>query len=366
MQYRDFCQERVSVLGYGCMRFPTADGKIDEAKALPLLERAFERGVNYYDTAYPYHDGESESFLGRCFVKKHRSDIFLATKSPIWLLKTEEDFERIFNEQLSKLGTDYIDFYLLHALDAEGWDKVKQLKVIDNLKKLKAEGKIRHAGFSFHDSFDVFREIVDYWDEWEFCQIQLNYINVDHQAGLAGLEYANQKGLGVIIMEPLLGGRLASPPPQVRRVLGGDKTPVEYSLNFLWNRPEVGLLLSGMGAMEQVEENVALADKSRVGMMSEQELNMLAEAKRVFDNHAFVACTACGYCMPCPSGLDIPEIYKLYNRTAWSGKKAAKEEYLKLSVNAEACVGCEACVRHCPQNIQTPAMMQEIVKAFAD
>lgn len=367
MQYRDFCGERVSVLGYGCMRFPvTADNKIDEAEANALLELAFDNGVNYYDTAYPYHNGESEGFLGRSFIKNHRDDIFIATKSPVWMIKTEADFDRIFAEQLERLGVDYVDFYLFHALDAEGWQTMKRLDLISRAKALKAEGKIRHIGFSFHDSFDVFREIIDSWDGWEFCQIQLNYINIDHQAGIKGLEYANAKGLDVVIMEPLLGGRLADPPTQVKKVLKKGKSPVEYALSFLWNRPEISLLLSGMGARAQVEQNIAFASEARVGMLSRAELKMLEEAKRVFDNNAFVACTACGYCMPCPQGLDIPQIFKLYNRTAWNGKKSAKEEYDRLTVRADACIGCESCVSHCPQHIQTPGFMKDIIAAFAD
>ncbi len=367
MQYRDFCGERVSVLGYGCMRFPvTDDNKIDEAQANALLELAFDNGVNYYDTAYPYHNGESEGFLGRSFIKNHRADIFIATKSPVWMIKTEADFDRIFAEQLERLGVDYVDFYLFHALDAEGWQTMKRLDLISRAKALKAEGKIRHIGFSFHDSFDVFREIIDSWDGWEFCQIQLNYINIDHQAGIKGLEYANAKGLDVVIMEPLLGGRLADPPTQVKKVLKKEKSPVEYALSFLWNRPEISLLLSGMGARAQVEQNIAFASEARVGMLSRAELKMLEEAKRVFDNNAFVACTACGYCMPCPQGLDIPQIFKLYNRTAWNGKKSAKEEYDRLTVRADACIGCESCVSHCPQHIQTPGFMKDIIAAFAD
>ena len=364
MQYRSLCGEKISVLGYGCMRFPTVNDKIDEKTSADYLEYAFKSGVNYYDTAYPYHNGESEGFLGRTIVKNHRKDIYLATKCPVWLLKTADDFDRIFNEQLTRLGTDYVDFYLMHALDAEGWDTVKQFDLLTKAAKLKSEGKIRHIGFSFHDSLDVFKEIINGWDGWEFCQIQLNYINVDHQAGIAGLEYAKEKGLDVIIMEPLLGGRLANPPSEVKKVLGSAKPPVEFALDFLWNRPEISILLSGMGAMEQVEQNIVYADRAQAGMLSESELETLAEAKRVFDSRPFVACTGCAYCMPCPAGLDIPGIYKLYNRTAWHGKKDAKAEYDKLEEKADSCISCGACLAHCPHNINSPEIMPEIVKAF--
>lgn len=364
MQYRTLCKEKVSVLGYGCMRFPTKDDNIDFETSEKLLERAFSGGINYYDTAYPYHNRQSEDFLGKTIVKNHRKDILLATKCPVWEVNTPEDFDRIFNDQLSKLGTDYIDFYLLHALDSERWEHVLKLGLLERTLALKNEGKIRHIGFSFHDSLDSFKTIINGWDKWEFCQIQLNYINIDHQAGIAGLEYAKSKGLDVIIMEPLLGGRLANPPAEVKKTLGKSRTPVDFALSFLWNRPEVSLLLSGMGAMEQVEDNLALADKAKVGMLSRLELNILAKAKQVFDSKPFVAYTACGYCMPCPAGLDIPHIYSLYNRTAWNGKKAAKEEYDKLPVKADSCIGCGACLEHCPQHIASAAIMPDIAETF--
>lgn len=366
MQYRSFCGEKVSVLGYGCMRFPvTADNKIDEPRAAALLEQAYESGVNYYDTAYVYHDEKSESFVGKTILKNHRSDVFVATKCPVWLVNTAKDFDRIFDEQLERLGTDYVDFYLFHSLGENSWQTMKNLDLIPRAKKLKDEGKIRHIGFSFHDSFDLFCEIIDSFDGWEFCQIQLNYINTDYQAGIKGLEYAAAKGLDVIIMEPLLGGRLASPPTQVKKVLGSAKSPVEYALSFLWNRPEISLVLSGMGAEEQVLQNTSYADKAAVGMLKNTELEILRKAKQVFDNNAFVACTACRYCMPCPGGLNIPGIFKLYNRSAWNGKKTAKEEYDKLDTRADSCLNCGECVSHCPQHIQIPAIMQDVLKAFS-
>lgn len=363
MQYRDFCGEKVSVLGYGCMRFPTVDNKIDFEKSEELVEYAFENGVNYYDTAYMYHNGESEVFLGRTMIKNHRKDIFLADKFPVWLAPSEDGFERVFEEQCKRLGTDYFDFYLMHALDRENWDMIKKFGVLEKAARLKEEGKIRHLGFSFHDSIEVFKEIIDSWDGWEFCQIQLNYINIDHQAGIEGLEYTHKKGLDVIIMEPLLGGRLANPPAQVKKVLGG-RNPVQIALSFLWNRPEIKLVLSGMGAAEQVRDNIEYADRAKVGMLSEEELAALAEAKRVFDSKPFVECTGCNYCMPCPAGLDIPAIYSLYNRTAWHGKDEAKKSYASLSVKADSCIECGACLAHCPQHIDSPSIMKDVVRAF--
>lgn len=366
MQYRSLCGEKISVLGYGCMRFPTVNDKIDEKTSADYLEYAFKSGVNYYDTAYPYHNGESEGFLGRTIVKNHRKDIYLATKCPVWLLKTADDFDRIFNEQLTRLGTDYVDFYLMHALDAEGWDTVKQFDLLTKAAKLKSEGKIRHIGFSFHDSLDVFKEIINGWDGWEFCQIQLNYINVDHQAGIAGLEYAKEKGLDVIIMEPLLGGRLANPPSEVKKVLGSAKPPVEFALDFLWNRPEISILLSGMGAMEQVEQNImSTADRAQAGMA------LLKASLKPSPRQS--ACSTADRLLPAPAVHIVCHvrqgwIFRAYTSftigTAWHGKKDAKAEYDKLEEKADSCISCGACLAHCPQNINSPEIMPEIVKAF--
>ena len=252
MKYREMAGEKISVLGFGCMRFPTTSKNaedIDAEKSAKMLEYAIEKGVNYFDTAYVYHGGKSESFIGGV-LKPYRDKIHIATKCPTWEVKCEEDFDRLLNEQLERLQTDYIDFYLMHALDKDRFKNVvEKFNLIDKLNKAKADGKIRHIGFSFHDDVETFKKIIDANPNWEFCQIQLNYINVKYQAGLEGLEYAHKKGLDVVIMEPLLGGKLANPSPQVAKMLSDEKTPVEWAMDFLWNREEVSLLLSGMGAM---------------------------------------------------------------------------------------------------------------------
>lgn len=367
MKYRTLANEKVSVLGYGCMRFPTVTknaADIDADKAEKMLDLAVRRGINYFDTAYVYHDGRSESFIGGV-LKKYRADIKLATKCPTWHIKSAEDFDRILDEQLERLQTDYIDFYLMHALDRERFNNiVKPFKLIDKLNEAKAAGKIRHIGFSFHDDLDAFKEIVDANPAWEFCQIQYNYINLDYQAGTAGLEYAHKKGLDVIIMEPLLGGKLASPSEQVKKELSDEKTPVEWAMDYLWNRREVSLILSGMGADEQVEQNTGYADKAEIGMLTDEDLNMLKRAKEVFDKMALVPCTKCGYCMPCPFGLDIPRTFEAYNATASLGMDRARELYAAVKTGADKCKKCKKCESVCPQGIPISSVMTKITEIF--
>lgn len=371
MHYRKFTDTELFPLGFGCMRFPTTDGnpnskEIDEEKAIEMLHYAIDHGVNYLDTAYPYHNYHSEVLVGKALKGGYREKTNIATKCPVWEVKSEEDFDRILSDQLNKLGTDTIDFYLLHALDKNRWkDIVLKFDLLSKMDQAKADGKIRHIGFSFHDDLDTFKKIVDGNPSWEFCQIQLNYINTDYQAGLEGLEYAHQKGLSVIIMEPLLGGKLAAPPLQVQKLLPETKKPVEWALDFLWNRPEVGVILSGMGTMEQVCQNITYAKESAVGMLSPQDLDMLANAKKTFDTMALVPCTKCAYCMPCPFGLDIPKIYEAYNRTASLGLEKAKEFYATLEVKADACKKCKKCEKECPQNIESHTLMPEIASVFA-
>lgn len=372
MQYRDFGKtgEKVSALGFGCMRFPTVeeDGKqvVDIDEAVRMVRKAIDSGVNYIDTAYGYHDGKSEHIVSKILADGYRDKVLLATKNPIWLLKTPEDFDRILNEQLERLNTDHVDFYLMHALSLSSWEKtVLPLGIREKMLAAKADGRIKHIGFSFHDNAEAFMTILNGFDEWEFCQIQMNYIDVDNQATLKGMEAASAKGLGVIIMEPLLGGKLAMPPVQVAKVLeNSNRTPVDWSLNYLWSRPEVGVILSGMSTMEQVEENLRLADGAKVGGLNSDELATLDKARHVFLNMALVPCTKCAYCMPCPKGLDIPKIYEAYNLSASSGWKAAVEKYAELKVDAGECIGCKACEKVCPQYIASSELMPNISESF--
>lgn len=369
MQYRTIAGEKVSVLGFGLMRLPVLDGdssKIDADKTYEMIQYAIDNGVNYFDNAYVYHNGASERVAGK-ILEDHglRDKVKLATKLPTWEVKSESDVMRILDDQLEKYRTDHFDFYLCHALDKHRFkDIIQKYNVLPILEQAKADGKIKHIGFSFHDDLDTFKHIIDSYDGWEFCQIQLNYINTEYQAGIAGLEYAASKGIDVIIMEPLLGGKLANPSPQVKKELPESKTPVEWAFDFLWNRPEVKVTLSGMGAMEQVRDNVCYADKAEPGMLSNQEIDQLAKAKSVFDVMALVPCTKCAYCMPCPFGLDIPAIYEAYNQMPVIGGDKAKAIYKKLAVGADKCKKCKSCERICPQGIKASELMPEIAKVM--
>lgn len=371
MKYRNFGKMgmEVSALGFGCMRFPVVkQGEkevIDQERAITMIRHAIDDGVNYVDTAYPYHDGESETLLGKALQDGYREKVYIADKCPVWLVKKEEDFEKYLDEQLEKLGVDSIDFYLLHALDKQRLEEVvKKFNLVKHMEKAKADGKIKHIGFSFHDDLETFKEIVDYYEGWEFCQIQYNYVDVDYQAGMEGLRYAAEKGLGVVVMEPLRGGKLADVAPHLADAFPRDKTPVEWALDFLWDQPEVSLLLSGMSDEKQVEDNLLYADRSAVGMLSEEEHEIYPKAKKVFDTMALVRCTKCGYCMPCPSGIDIPGTFTIYNSTVVSGEEQAKKEYAALETKADACVKCLRCEDACPQHIGISSLMLELSETF--
>lgn len=367
MEYREFGKTglKVSALGFGTMRFPLLeDGSIDEAQAIAMLRHGVDQGINYIDTAYPYHQGQSEVLVGKALKDGYREKVYLATKCPVWKMEKEEDFDQILNEQLEKLQVEYIDLYLLHALSRERWEIVKKFGLLDKMKAAREAGKIRYLGFSFHDEYDVFQEIIDGFDAWDFCQIQYNYINLDYQAGVKGLRYAHDKGLGVVIMEPLLGGKLANLAPHVAEAFRGEKTAVEYALDFLWDQPEVSLLLSGMSTPKQVEDNLTYAARSRVGMVTEEERADYQKAKEIFDKMALVGCTGCAYCMPCPAGISIPEVFTAYNMTASVGSSQAKEAYDRLEVKADACRHCRRCERECPQHIGISQKMTEIAKTF--
>lgn len=367
MKYRYLAGEEVSVLGFGCMRFPVTDksdaSTIDEEKSIAMIRYALDSGITYFDTAYVYHNGKSEEFLAKA-LGQDRHKVKIATKLPTWEIKSEDDFDRILDEQLKRLETDYIDFYLLHALDRSRVDNiVKPFNLIDKMNKAKADGKIKHIGFSFHDDINAFKSIVDMNDAWEFCQIQFNYINTCYQAGLEGLKYAAQKGLGVIIMEPLLGGKLANPPENVKNLLSQSKTPVEWAFDYLWNFDEVKVTLSGMSAMDNVKDNIRYAQSAKAGMLCEEDLNMLGKARAEYEKTALVPCTACGYCMPCPFGLDIPKTFEIYNQCATKGVIAAKETYnTELTTKADMCRKCRKCEKVCPQGIKISELMTKISK----
>lgn len=369
MQYRDFGKTgiKVSALGFGAMRLPILqEEQVDEKRAVSMIRHAIDEGVNYIDTAYPYHQGESERIVGDALRDGYREKTYLATKCPVWKLEDPGDFGEVLEEQLKKLQTDHIDFYLLHALSRDRFeDKVKKFDLIKQMEKARDEGKIKYIGFSFHDSYDVFQDILDYYDGWDFCQIQYNYVDLEHQAGVKGLKAAADKGLAVVVMEPLLGGKLADPADHVKKVFPEEKGAVEYALDFLWDQPEVSLLLSGMSDEKQLEENLEFADRSHIGMVTDDEKQVYKKAKEIFDSMALVGCTGCRYCLPCPFGLEIPEIFSYYNMTAAHKESEAKAGYEAMGVKAEGCKACHHCEKECPQMIKISEVMPEVANVFA-
>jgi predicted aldo/keto reductase-like oxidoreductase len=371
MNYRKFLDTgtNVSALGFGCMRLPTTgkDADIDGKLAARMLRHAIDEGVNYVDTAYPYHDGNSETFLGRALGDGYREKVMLATKSPLWLIRSGDDFERYFSEQLHRLRTDRVDVYLFHSLGRETWHRLRTLGMLEWGEKARADGRIGRIGFSFHDDLGTFKTIIDGYDGWSVCQIQYNYMNEETQAGTEGLRYAHERGVSVVIMEPLLGGRLARP-SEGKRVLferaGRTRTPADLALQWLWNKPEVTTVLSGMSTMEQVLENVESACRSGVGAMPEAELELVSQLQKVYKGMFPVPCTRCGYCMPCPSGVDIPRVFELYNEAvAFNQLSLNKNIYrgvLAKSSQAGSCTQCGECEERCPQRIGIQEWMPRV------
>ncbi|HUT86683.1 MAG TPA: aldo/keto reductase [Candidatus Heimdallarchaeota archaeon] len=363
MQYRTFekLDWKPSALGFGAMRLPVIDNdpaRIDEPQAIQMIRYAVDHGVNYIDTAYPYHGGHSEPFLALVLQNGYRKKVKLATKLPSWLIESPGDFDRYFTEQLERLQTDHIDFYLLHGLNKDYWTNLRQMGVLEWVESKMAKGHISHLGFSFHDSFDVFKEIVDAYDNWTFCQIQYNYMDVDYQAGKRGLKYAAEKGLGVVIMEPLRGGQLTkNPPPPVARLWATaprKRTPADWGLQWVWNQPEVSVVLSGMSAMQHVAENIASADRAGVGTLSKDELALIDRVRDAYRKLTPIPCTSCRYCMPCPNGVNIPRILEIYNdATMYNDNRAARIAYqwVEEQQRADLCIECRQCEDLCPQDL---------------
>lgn len=374
MHYRNFGKTglKVSALGFGTMRLPVIDSdpaNINEKEATRMIRYAIDNGLNYVDTAYPYHREKSEEFLGRALKDGYRQKTYLATKLPTWLINSQQDMEEKFTEQLRKLQTDYVDFYLIHSLDRSLWEKIKPLDYFSWAEKKVKEGKIRYLGFSFHDAFSVFKEIVDYYPHWDFVQIQLNYHDVVHQAGVKGLEYAAKKGLAVVIMEPLRGGELANLPRSVMELFdstGFRRSAVEWSLRWLWNLPEVSVVLSGMSDYEQVKENIELASKAEINVITEEELEVYNKARELFDKLRPIECTGCSYCLPCTVGIQIPDVFDTYNRGYISGDmKRAIRMYEFLDVKASACIECGDCESKCPQNLPIRELLKRAHKELS-
>lgn len=362
MNYRkDRFGNDISILGYGCMRFTQSGGKIDMEKAEKEVMTAFRAGVNYYDTAYVYPG--SEAALGQILEKNQiRERVKIATKLPHYLIKNGQSIEKYFAEQLRRLKTDYVDYYLMHMLtDVQTWERLKTLGIFEWLEEKKQSGAIRQVGFSYHGNTDMFCQLIDAYD-WDFCQIQYNYMDENSQAGRRGLSYANKKGLPVIIMEPLRGGKLVNRLPeeavQIFDRYSVKHTPAQWALRWLWNQPEVTCVLSGMNSTEMVEDNSNTASSVEVGEMNEAEEQMLKEVVKAINAKMKVGCTGCGYCMPCPQNVDIPGVFAAYNRYYTESKMTAWREHVmctamrKTSSAASNCIECGKCEQHCPQHIE--------------
>ena len=362
MKFRKLAGENVSVLGFGCMRLPVIgndQAKIDESEATRMLHRAIDMGVNYVDTAWPYHNGASEPLTGKALQDGYREKVYIATKLPTWMAKTRKDCDKFLNEQLKKLQTDCIDFYLLHSLDEERWPQMRDIGALDFIDKAIADGRIRYAGFSFHDDLEFFKPIVDGYN-WSFCQIQYNYMDENIQAGTEGLEYAVEKGLDIIVMEPLRGGKLTKKVPEnIQEHL--DKSGIKYSqaelaLRWVWNRPDVSCVLSGMSVMEHVEENCRIAGEVEAGSMTSAEFEIIEKIKELYSERSEIPCTDCRYCIPCPSGVAIPRIFAVYNDLHIYGDenwaKGFYSIFLKPNERADNCTECGECLEKCPQGIE--------------
>jgi len=361
MKYReDKYGNNLSVLGYGCMRFTMKAGRIDIKKANAEIMAAYEAGVNYFDTAYIYPG--SEATLGTILAENGiRDKVNIATKLPHYMIRKKEDLDKYFNEQLKRLRTDYVDYYLMHMLsDVNTWERLKGLGVDEWLAKKKEKGAIRQVGFSYHGNSDAFCSLIDAYD-WDFCMVQYNYLDETTQAGRTGVQYAASKGLPVFIMEPLRGGKLArNLPDKARQLISSypiKRSPVEWSFRWLWNQPEVTCVLSGMNSLEMVQENVEYAATAEVNSFTEDDFNLIAKVKEAINEKMKVPCTGCRYCMPCPKGVDIPGTLAAYNRRYTDGKIAGFIDYFictalrRDSTAASNCIDCGKCEQHCPQNI---------------
>ena len=380
----------VSALGFGAMRFPVdQNSRILVDEAIRMIRYAIDHGVNYIDTAYTYHGGRSEVILGKALQDGYREKVHLTTKLPIWLVRRKPNFERYFKRQRDRLQSNP-DIYLFHGLNKQRFKKVQDLNLIENMENARDAGLIKHIGFSFHDSLDVFKDIIDSY-QWDCCQIQLNYLDINYQAGLKGLRYAGEKDIAVIIMEPIRGGKLAIPDndleskPLIKNVLKNSsvqRTMADWALQFLWTQKHVSVVLSGMSTMQQVVENVESANNSGINTLTEPELKTIADLRDAYNKYVVVLCTRCGYCLPCPNGVSIPSVLGILNEIAYWGDRArmgynqmakTPEDLERRRASGEEvegaamlCTQCGECLEKCPQQIEIPDMMEKSNAIFRD
>lgn len=356
----------ISLLGFGCMRFPLLeDGKIDEIEAEKMIDKAISEGVNYIDTAYPYHNGDSEPFVGKVLSKYDRSTFYLATKLPCWEIKSVEDAKRIFDQQLERLGQEYVDFYLLHALNRARFNEMKELGIVEFCEKLKEEGKIRYLGFSFHDDYDAFEEILTYRD-WDFCQIQYNYMDTEEQAGDKGYDLTVKLDIPVIIMEPIKGGSLAELPEDITAIFKKEDpkaSVASWALRFVASRKNVKTVLSGMSTYDQVLDNLDTFASFKA--LTPKEEAVVERVATTIKSRVKNGCTACRYCMPCPAGVDIPKNFAIWNQHAMYGNDGhANWAYFKNfseENRADRCISCGKCETVCPQKIRIREDLSKVV-----
>lgn len=359
--------DKLSILGFGCMRFPK-----DEKEVEKQIIYAIENGVNYFDTAYIYPN--SEAVLGRVLAKGYRDKVKIATKMPPYLIRKYEDFDKIFSMELERLQTDYIDYYFMHMLtDVKIWSRLVNLGILKWIEEKKEKGQIINIGFSYHGGKEEFIKLVDAHD-WEFCMIQYNYLDENNQAGKSGLEYASDKGLPVMVMEPLRGGKLVTNLPKevynVFETAQVERTPAEWAFRWIWNHPEVTVVLSGMNSQEMIAENIRVASQVQANSFTDDELDMFRKVRQILNEKIKVPCTGCSYCMPCPKGVDIPTCFSCYNDREIEGKLASRMKYIMQTSmkseahNASLCVKCGQCEKHCPQNIAIMEELKNVTKSM--
>lgn len=377
MKYRTFNKtgEKISLLGFGTMRLPIIDGdssKIDEDEAIRMIRAGIDGGINYVDTAYMYHNGTSEVVTGKALRDGYREKVLLADKMPVWWAKEPEDQEKIFNEQLERAGTDYFDMYLIHNVDENIWKRVLKFETLEFIKKKQAEGKIRNIGFSFHgETFEFFKEVLDYYD-WDFCQIQLNYMDTEIQAGIKGLRYAGEKGIPVVIMEPLKGGKLTDALPDSIQKYWDEapvkRSPAEWALRWVADQPEVMTILSGVTTMDQLQENMDILSEAEPNSLGDEELAIIEKVGKKYNELIPYSCTNCKYCMPCPNKVSIPDI--IANRNEWelyNHNPKIKSDYdlfIAPKRRASACIECGDCEEKCPQHLPIIQIMKESEEIF--